>query len=126
VSSWIDESLLLSELSGALLLLVIAWIIVLKNQLWQRWLRQNYQGALQQLAGELQLRPRSGWRARLELRGRQGPVKVSVQWRAGVGPHRLLVKARRGLRRRKWIGRPDTPPAELRQQVERLVAGLSG
>ena len=126
MSSWIDESLILSELAGALLLLAIAWVIVLKNQLWQHWLRVRYQATLARVAGDLGLEPRNGWRARIEARGRRDGVRVSVQWRAGTGPHKLLVKARRRLRSRRWVGAPDVPPAQVRAEVERLVAELSG
>lgn len=124
MSSWIDESLILSELVGALLLLAIAWIVVLKNQLWQHWLRLRYQSALERVAHQLGLSERRGWRARLEASGRRGPVKLSVQWRAGVGPHKLLVRAKRRFRRRTWVGAPDTPPDQLVAQAERLVAEL--
>jgi len=125
VSSWIDESLILSELVGALVLLAIGWVIVLKNQLWQHWLRQRYQEPLVAVASALGLTSRSGWKARIEARGRRGAVRVSVQWRAGVGPHKLLVKARRNLRTRRWVGTPDAPPARVCTEVERLVAELS-
>ncbi len=109
-----------------LLLLATAWIVVLKNQLWQHWLRRHYQAGLDQVSQQLDLQVRRGWRARLEAVGRQGKVRISVQWRAGVGPHRLLIKVRRKLRRRKWVGRADTEPEEVRRQVERLVADLGG
>ena len=104
----------------------MAWIVVLKNQLWQHWLRRHYQAGLDEVSRLLDLPVRPGWRARLEVAGRQGNVSVSIQWRAGVGPHRLLIKARRKLRRRKWVGRADTEPEEVRRQVARLVADLGG
>jgi hypothetical protein len=121
VSSWIDESLLLSELAGALLLLAIAWILVLKNQLWQHWLRRRYQPALEQVANSVGLRERRGWKARIEARGRRDGARLLVQWRAGVGPHKLLVRVRRGLLRRTWVGSPETPPERIIEQIERLV-----
>jgi hypothetical protein len=122
VSSWIDESLLLSELAGALLLLVIAWILVIKNQLWQHWLRRRYQPALERVAGAAGLQERRSWKARIEARGRQDGARIVVQWRAGVGPHKLLVRVRRGFRRRTWVGSPDTPPERIVEQLERLRA----
>ncbi len=120
MSSWIDESLILSELAGVLLLLAVAWILVLKNQLWQHWLRRRYQPALEQVAGAAGLVERRGWRARIEARGRRDGVRLVVQWRAGVGPHKLLVRVRRGLRRRTWIGSPETSPERILAQIERL------
>ncbi len=124
MSSWIDESLVLSELAGVVLLLAMAWILVIKNQLWQHWLRLRYQPALEHVAGQLQLREQRSWRARLEARGRRGSVKLSVQWRAGVGPHKLLIRAKRRFKRRSWVGAPDTPPSELVRHAERLVNEL--
>ncbi len=116
--------MLLSELAGVLLLLAIAWILVLKNQLWQHWLRRRYQPALEQVAGACDLRVRRGWKARLEARGTRDGVKVLVQWRAGVGPHKVLVRARRRFRRRTWVGAPDTAPERIVEQLERLSAAL--
>ena len=123
MSSWVDESLLLSELSGVLLLLVIAWILVLKNQLWQHWLRRRYQPALEQVAGAVGLHERRGWKARIGASGERDGARLLVQWRAGVGPHKLLVRVRRGLRRRTWVGSPDTSPARIIEQIERLARG---
>jgi hypothetical protein len=126
VTSWIDESLLLSELAGALLVLAALWVVVLKNQLWQHWLRGRYQPVLEQVASALGLSLHAGWRARIEARGRRDGVKVAVQWRAGVGPHKLTVRARRYLRTRRWTGAPDTPAPEVLAHVERMVGELSG
>jgi len=116
--------MLLSELAGVLLLLVIAWILVLKNQLWQHWLRRRYQSALEQVAGAGGLVESRGWKARIEARGRRDGVRLTVQWRAGVGPHKVLVRAKRGLRRRTWVGAPDTAPERIVEQLERLAAAL--
>ncbi len=124
MSSWIDESLLLSELAGALLLLAIAWILVLKNQLWQHWLRRRYQPALERVASAAGLAERRGWKARIEARGRRDGARLVVQWRAGVGPHKLLVRVRRGLWRRTWVGAPNTPPERILEQLERLSGRL--
>jgi hypothetical protein len=124
VSSWIDESLILSEIAGVLLLLAIAWILVLKNQLWQHWLRRRYQPALEQVASALGLVEHRSWRGRLEARGRHQGSKLFVQWRAGVGPHKIMVRARRGLRRRTWVGAPDTPPEQITAQAERLISAV--
>jgi hypothetical protein len=124
VSSWIDESLILSELAGVLLLLVIAWILVLKNQLWQHWLRRRYLPALEHVAEACGLQERRGWKARLEARGHHDGVKLLVQWRAGVGPHKLLLRARRRFRRRSWVGAPDTAPERIVEQLERLRGAL--
>ncbi len=118
--------MILSELTGALLLLAIAWILVLKNQLWQHWLRRRYQPTLEQVASALGLQERRGWRARLEARGRRGDAKLLVQWRAGVGPHKVLVRAKRGFRRRTWVGAPDTPVEQLVAHAERLGNKLGG
>jgi len=124
VSSWIDESLLLSELAGVLLLLAMAWILVIKNQLWQHWLRRRYQPALESVAVVAGLQEHRSWKARIEARGRVDGVRTMVQWRAGVGPHKLLVRVRKRLRRRTWVGAPDTPPERIIQQIERLRAAL--
>ncbi|MFH1467806.1 MAG: hypothetical protein ABIO70_25700 [Pseudomonadota bacterium] len=126
MSSWIDESLILSELTGALLVLAVLWVVVLKNQLWQHWLRGRYQSALESVAAELGLAVVSGWRARIEARGRRAGVKVKVQWRAGAGPHKLTIRARRAWRSRRWTGAPDTPAPEVLAHVERLVGELGG
>jgi hypothetical protein len=103
VSSWIDESLILSEIAGVLLLLAIAWILV---------------------ASALGLVEHRSWRGRLEARGRHQGSKLFVQWRAGVGPHKIMVRARRGLRRRTWVGAPDTPPEQITAQAERLISAV--
>lgn len=124
MSSWIDESLILSEMAGALLLLVIAWILVLKNQLWQHWLRRRYQPVLEQVAERVGLVEHRSWKARIEARGRAGGERLFVQWRAGVGPHKLLVRVRRGLRRRTWVGSPDTPSERIVAEIERLRAAF--
>ena len=126
MNSWIDESLLLSELTGALLVLAAMWVVVLKNQLWQHWLRGRYQSALEAVASESGLAVVSGWRARIGARGRREGVRVEVQWRAGAGPHKLTIRARRSLRSRRWPGAPDTPAAQVRAHVERLVGELNG
>ena len=112
--------MLQSELAGALLLLAIAWILVLKNQLWQHWLRRRYQPALEQVACALGLQERRVWKARLEARGRRDGVLLLVQWRAGTGPHKVLVRAKRRFRRRTWVGAPDTPVERIIEQAERL------
>ncbi len=88
--------MLLSELAGALLLLVIAWILVLKNQLWQHWLRRRYQSALDQVVGAGGLVESRGWKARIGARGRRDGVRLHGASAHGR-PHGRLVRARDAL-----------------------------
>ena len=121
MSTWVDDSLIQSELVGILLLLSLLWILVLKNQLWKIWLREHYLGIAEELSQELGLSVVEDWKPRLILVGRTGQHELRVQWIAGVGPHRVTVMVGRRFKRRRWRGAPNTSAGEIARQARRLL-----
>lgn len=119
-----DDSLLCSVLSGILLLLALAWIVVLRGQLWKAWLAMEYESVARAVAGELGLTQRRDLRPRLAWCGRSGPVRLSVRWLSGFGGDRVAVVARRRLRRRTWVGDATTPAEQIVVEARRLVSSL--
>lgn len=112
-------------LVGILLLLAIAWILVIRNRLWQVWLGRRYGASMKAVTTALGLRSREGWRPCVDARGRRGDVRLRVAWLGGTRPHRVVVAVGRGFRRRRAVLPPDAGPEEIRACVEALEAGLT-
>ncbi|MBN1337270.1 MAG: hypothetical protein JXB39_15025 [Deltaproteobacteria bacterium] len=119
-----DESLIQSVLVGILLLLTLAWILVIRNRLWQVWLGRRYAATVDAVVGELGLSLREGWRPAVEARGRRDGVRLRIAWSGGTRPHRVVVSLRRGLRWRRAILRPDASLETIRARVDTLKAGF--
>jgi hypothetical protein len=119
VTSWIDESLIQSELCGALLILVIAWILLLQSLLWQAWMREHYLDVVRSVAQSLGADWKTGWHWGLEIAGRQERTRYRVAWRGSPCAIGTRVFVRRGWwHRRRWIGRPGVG-------TDRILASLS-
>ena len=99
---------------------------MLKNQLWQALLLRRHQPALEAVGARLGLSLRPGWRARLELRGREGLVDLAIRWRSGLARSGVEVRVRQGLRCRRWTGEADTPAELLVERARELQAALQG
>lgn len=90
-STYIDESVISSALSGVLILLGAVWGWVLFNRLWHRTLAQLAAPAIAAAAAKgLRLRP-PGRAARLVAEGNLGSQWVRVEWRGGPFGERSKV-----------------------------------
>jgi hypothetical protein len=102
----------------------MAWILVIRNRLWQEWLGRRYGAPVDAVSSSLGLPVREGWWPSIDARGRLGGVRVRVSWTGGTRAHRVVVVVRRGLRRRSAVLRPDAGPEVIRARTEELATRL--
>lgn len=118
MTSYIDESLIQSELCGLLLILLILWLVLVQGLLWQVWVRERYAGAIDTVKERFDLSIHQGWRCGVTLLGRIDGHRVAISWKGGPCAVRARVKVKRSWRWSHWSGWPSLP---VERMIERIL-----
>ena len=121
VTTWIDISVLESELSGVLLVLIELWLLVGLRTLSLRSLEARCGETVGAVQRTLALHAIRLWRPRIRLDGEVNGVKVRVEWSAPWGHEAVSVRVDAPAGRRDWRGEITLDSASIIGQVRRLV-----
>jgi len=121
VTTWIDISVLESELSGVLLILLELWLLVGLRTLSLRSLEARCGEIVSEVEHALALRTTRLWRPRLRLVGEVNGSRVRVEWSAPWGQEEVSVRVDTLSGRRRWRGDVTLDSGSLVAEVRRLA-----
>ena len=121
VTTWIDISVLESELSGVLLVLLELWLLVGLRTLSLRSLEARCGETIDEVQERLALCASRLWRPRLRLVGEVNGAKVRVEWSASWGQEGVSVRVDTLSGRRRWRGDVMLDSGSLVAEVRRLA-----
>lgn|GEM_PF-5552505 len=126
VTTWIDMSVLESELSGVLLVLLEVWLLVGLRTVALRSLEVRVGACVDAVLRGLPLRRTKMWRPRIRLIGTVDTVAVRVEWRVAWGQECVVVRVDSDSGRHVWIGDVMTDSDVLLAKVREFLGEGGG
>ena len=121
VTTWIDMSVLESELSGVLLVLLEVWLLVGLRTLALRSLEVRVGKCVGEVLQGLSLRRTKMWRPRIRLVGAVDTAAVRIEWRVAWGNECLVVRVDSDNGRRVWVADVMTDSDVVLAKVRELL-----
>ncbi len=121
VTTWIDMSVLESELSGVLLVLLEVWLLVGLRTLALRSLEVRVGKCVGEVLQGLPLRRAKMWRPRIRVAGTLDTAAVRIEWRVAWGNESLVVRVDSDNGRRVWVGDVMTDSGVVLAKVRELL-----
>lgn len=98
-------------------MLIMAWIITLKNQLWKHWLKNQYGELVRVLCENFSLKEKTSWRPEISAEGKFNSQPLIIKFKAGQSQHKLIVK----VGSKKQTFRPDIDPYTLINRINEML-----